>query len=111
MDFTLYVFLKRYISAYDAHDLIIDLRHMLNAIPFEFKKSHSTTQCTFLVNKIVQYSQYDDTTVYVTLFHVSGAFDRVNYVKLSPCLLKSQVCPIILRFLIVFETNQSISIQ
>ena len=78
---------------------------------YGFKKSHSTTQCTFVVNEIVQYYQNNDTNVYVTLLDASRAFDRVNFVKLFRLLLKRQLCPLMLRFLIVFYTNQSIRIQ
>ena len=48
---------------------------------FEFKKSHITTQCTFVVNEINQYYQNNDINVYVTLLDASRAFDRINYVK------------------------------
>ena len=78
---------------------------------FGFKKSHGTTQCTFVVNEIIQYYQNNDTNVYVTLLDASQAFDRVNYVKLFRLLFKRQLCPLILRFLIIFYTNQNIRIQ
>ena len=78
---------------------------------FRFNKSHSTTQCIFVVNEIVQYYQINDSNVYVTLLNASKAFDRVNYVKLFRLLLKRQLCPLMLRFLIVFYINQGIRIQ
>ena len=65
---------------------------------FGFKKSHNTTQCTFVVNEIELCYQNNDTNVYVTLLDASRAFDGVNYIKLSRLLLKRQVCPLMFVF-------------
>ncbi len=78
---------------------------------YGFKKRHSTNQCTFVVSETVQYYLNNDTNVYVTLLDASRAFDRVNYVKLFRLLSKRKLCPLMLRFLIVFYTNQSIRVQ
>ena len=84
---------------------------MILIMQYGFKKKHGTTQCTFVVNEIIQYYLNNYSNVYVTLLDASKAFARVNYVKLFH-LLKSRKLPsIILRFLIVLYTYQSIRVQ
>lgn len=75
---------------------------------YGFKKQHSTVQCTFVVNEIIQYYLNNDTNVYAVLLDASKAFDRVNYVKLFRLLLKKNLCPIVIRFLAKLYTSQSI---
>ena len=82
-----------------------------SSMQYGFKKKHGTTQCTFVVNEIVKYYMNNGSNVYVTLLDASKAFDRVNYVKLFRLLAKRNLCPVVLRFLIVFYTNQSIRVQ
>ena len=61
--------------------------------------------------KLFNITKNNDTNVYITLLEASREFDRVNYVKLFRLFLKRQLCPLMLRFLILFYTNQSIRIQ
>ena len=51
-------------------------------LQFGFKKKHSTTQCTFVYNEVIQYYLNNDSDVYVMMLDCSKAFDRVHYVKL-----------------------------
>ncbi len=51
-------------------------------LQFGFKKKHSTTQRTFVLNEIVQYYANEGSQVKAVLLDASKAFDRVNYVKL-----------------------------
>ena len=46
---------------------------------FEFKKGHSTTQCTAIGEGVVNYYKNRNSSVYVLMLDVSQAFDRVNY--------------------------------
>ena len=95
------------------HLLLVKYDDVVNTSDMQYgiKKKHGTTQCTFVVNEITQYYLNNDSNVYVTLLDASKAFDRVNYVKLFR-LLKSRKLPsIILRFLVVLYTNQSIRVQ
>jgi len=78
---------------------------------YGFKKHHSTTQCTFIVNEVIQYYINHNSSVCVTLLDASKAFDRVNYTKLFRLLLKRKLCPFIMRFLIALYTNQHIRVQ
>jgi len=80
-------------------------------LQYGFKKKHGTTQCSFVVNEIIQYYLNNDTNVNVTLLDASRAFDRVNYLKLFRILVKRKLNPMIIRFLIVLYTNQSIRVK
>ncbi len=93
--------------------ILIKYDDVLNTsdMQYGFKKKHGTTQCTFVVNEIIQYYLNNDSHVHMTLLDASSAFDRVNYVKLFRLLMKRKLCPILLRFLIVFYTNQNICVH
>ena len=68
--------------------------HVLRSsdLQFGFKSKHSTTQCTFVLNEIVDYYARHDSPVYVTLLDASQAFDRVQYVKMFKLLIKRGIC-------------------
>ncbi len=80
-------------------------------LQYGFKKKHSTTQCTFVVNEIIQYYMNNGSNVNAILLDASRAFDRVNYVKLFVLLKKRKLCPMITRFLIKMYTSQSIRVK
>ena len=61
--------------------------------------------------KCIQYYLNNESNVYVTLLDASQAFDRVNYVKLFRLLRARKLPAVILRFLIVFYTNQNIRVR
>ena len=72
---------------------------------FGFKKHHSTTQCTFVVDEVITYYNTNDTCVKAVL-DASKAFDRVEYVKLFRLLLKRDLCPLILRCILNMYVKQ-----
>jgi exonuclease III len=78
---------------------------------FGFKKKHSTTQCTFIVNEIIQYYLNNKTPIQCVLLDASKAFDRVNYIKLFHLLLARNTCPLLCKFLINLYTNQFIRVR
>ncbi len=80
-------------------------------LQYGFKKKHSTTQCTFVVNEVIQYYLNNNSNIYVTLLDASRAFDRFNYVKLFRILIGRKICPLITRFLLMLYTNQSIRVK
>ena len=51
-------------------------------VQYGFKKKYSTTQCTFVLEEIIQYYKNMNSSVYLLMIDASKAFDRVNYVKL-----------------------------
>ena len=84
------------------HILLVKCKDVFktSSYQFGFKKSHSTSQCTFVVNETIQYYMNNDSNVYVTLLDASRAFDRVEYVKLFKLLISRGICPIVTHFLI-----------
>jgi hypothetical protein len=78
---------------------------------FGFKPKHSTTQCTFVLNEVIQYYLNGGSDVYSILLDASKAFDRVHYVKLFRLLLDRGICPTIARFLAIMYTSQRIRIK
>ncbi len=80
-------------------------------LQFGFKKYHSTTQCTMVVNEVVNYYLTHDSPVYCVLLDASRAFDRVNYVKLFDILLRRNLCPIVVKFLLNMYTSQMIRVR
>ena len=80
-------------------------------LQYGFKRSHSTNQCTFVVNEIIQYYTNNESNVFITLLDASKAFDRVEYVKLFKLLIKRNMCPIVIRFLINMYICQTIRVK
>jgi uncharacterized protein YerC len=76
-----------------------------------FKKKHSTVTCSFVLQEVIEYYRLNGSTVYNVFLDASRAFDRVHYTKLFKLLLKRNVCPLVIRFLIVMYTNQSIRVR
>ena len=82
-------------------------------LQFGFKPKHSTTQCTFVVNQVVEYYSSHGSSVYmyVTLLDASQAFDRVNYVRLFRLLLHRGLCPLLIKFILHMYTLQSLVVN
>ncbi len=80
-------------------------------LQYGFKKHHSTTQCTMVVNEVINYYLTHDSPVYCVLLDASRAFDRVNYIKLFDILLCRNVCPIVVKFLLNMYTSQMIRVR
>ncbi len=76
-------------------------------LQYGFKKNHSTNQCTFVVNEVIQYYISNSSNVFLTLLDASKAFDRVQYIKLFRLLMSKNICPVVARFLVVLYTNQT----
>lgn len=80
-------------------------------LQFGFKPSHSTTQCTMVMNEVVEYYNSRRTPVFVTLLDASKAFDRVHYVKLFRLLLSRSLCPLLVRLLLSMYVRQSLVVR
>ena len=79
---------------------------------FGFKqKQHSTIQCTFAVNEIINYYNRNGTDVKAILLDASKAFDRVQYVKLFRLLLCRKICPLVIRCLLNMYTQQQVCVR
>ena len=74
---------------------------------FGFKEKSSTTQCTFVMNEVIQYYLNNGGTVYATFLDASKAFDSVKFEKLFRILIDREMCPLAARFLAFVYMNQS----
>lgn len=80
-------------------------------LQFGFKPKHSTVQCTFVLNEVVEYYNTRHSPVFVTLLDASRAFDRVQYIKLFTLLLDRGMCPTLVKCLIIMYTHQSLYVR
>ena len=80
-------------------------------LQFGFKKHHSTAQCTFVLQEVIQHCTQKGSTVRVTLLDASRAFYRVNYTKLFRLLLERRMCPTMLRLLLMMYTTQELNVR
>ena len=82
-----------------------------NDLQFGFKKDHSAIQCTFAVKEIVQYYNNKKSNVHLMLLDASQAFDRVRYSVLFQLLLKKELCPVTINFLLHLYMHQMMSVR
>ena len=80
-------------------------------LKFGFKKGLSTTQCTFSMLEIIDYYNFNNSSVNVLMLDASKAFDRVKYCKLFAALLERDISPIVLKLLLFMYTNQSLQVK
>ena len=76
-------------------------------LQFGFKDKSSTTQCTFVMNEVIEYYLRNGGQVYTTFLDASKAFDCVKFSKLFKLLLDRDICPLIARFLAYCYTHQT----
>jgi hypothetical protein len=82
-----------------------------NDFQFGFKQSHSTVQCTLVIDEVSKYYTSNGGEIYIMLLDASQAFDRVNYVKLFRALSAKGMCPLICRFLAYSYTQQKVRVK
>ncbi len=51
-------------------------------LQFGFKRKHSTTQCSYVIDEVVNYYNTGGSDVYTMFLDATKAFGRVNYIKL-----------------------------
>ena len=54
-------------------------------LQYGFKPKHGTTQCTFVVNEVLQYYANNHNNICITLIDSSKAFDRIQYINYLDC--------------------------
>jgi len=89
------------------HATILDT----SELQFGFKSKHSTVQCTFVLNEIVELYNSQGSPCYTVLLDATKAFDRVHFVKLFSLLLERSMCPTVLKLLIFMYTNQKLNVR
>ena len=80
-------------------------------LQFGFKKDHSTSQCTFVTQEVINYYVNNKSSIYCVLLDASQAFDRVNFVRLFNLLLKRQLCPLVARLIAFMYTQQKLRVK
>jgi hypothetical protein len=82
-----------------------------SALQFGFKPKHSTSQCTFVLEEVIEYYNKHDSPVFLVTLDASKAFDRVEYCKLFNLLLERDICPLYARLLIYLYTHQKLRVN
>ena len=80
-------------------------------LQFGFKPNHSTTQCSFVLQEVIDLYKRNDSSLYLILLDASQAFDRVQYCKLFDIMLKRNVCSCTVRLLINMYTTQRLRVR
>jgi hypothetical protein len=95
-----HVILKKHASVLSTSDL-----------QFGFKSSLSTTQCTYVLNEVVDYYTRSNSSVFVCLLDASRAFDRVHYIKLFNLLRSRDLCPLLIKLMLNMYSSQSLAVK
>jgi len=80
-------------------------------LQFGFKPGFSTTQCTFVLEEVIDYYVQQNSMVCVVLLDASKAFDRVNFVKLFRLLMDRGLCPLVVKLLLSMYISQSMFVR
>ena len=80
-------------------------------LQFGFKRNHSTTQCTFVLNQVVHYYTARESSCFALLLDASKAFDRVEYVRLFSLLRERGLCSRLCLLLALLYTKQTMRVR
>jgi len=89
------------------HASVLSTTHL----QFGFKPNHSTSQCTYVVNEVIDFYAQRNSPVYVTLLDASKAFDKVHFVKLFKLLIDRGLCSAVTLLLLSMYTCQSLVVN
>jgi hypothetical protein len=90
--------------------VIIDVL-CFNDLQFGFKPKHSTAQCTFVLQEVIDLYFRNDASLYLVLLDASKAFDRVKYCKLFEILVNKNMCSCYVRLIINMYTTQKLRVK
>ena len=82
-----------------------------SCLQFGFKKRHSTTQCTFVLQQVAQHYNRKASPCFVVLLDASKAFDKVEYVRLFSLLRQRGLCARVCKLLALMYTQQSMRVR
>jgi hypothetical protein len=80
-------------------------------LQFGFKAKHSTTQCSFVVEEVIDFYNRNESPVYLVTLDASRAFDRVEYCKLFQLLIDRNICSLYARLLIYMYTRLKLRVR
>ena len=75
---------------------------------FGFKRDHSTSQCTYACEEIINHYNKRHSDVYAVFLDASKAFDRINYIQLFKIMRRKGLCPVYTEFIQKSYLNQRI---
>ena len=89
------------------------IEHFLttNKNQFGFKKGHGTDQCIYVLKEVINLYSSLNTCLSICFLDASKAFDRVNHQLLFQKLEKRKVPGYILRILVFWYENQTMSVR
>ena len=80
-------------------------------LQYGYKKTISTTFCTFTAQEVISYYVECDSSVICTLLDASKAFDRLNFCVLFTKLIERGLPLVIIRILIFVYIHQNLYVQ
>ena len=96
-------------------DHIVMRRHAhvlcTSRLQFGFKPKHSTTQCTFVLEEVVDHYLRGQSSAHLVLLDATKAFDRINFVKLFSLLNRRDLCPLTILLLASLYVHQSLIVR
>ena len=95
---------------YVIFELIYPVQNDQN-LQFGFKRNHSTVLCSFILNQTIQYYNKNNSNVYALFLDATKAFDRVRYDKLFECLIRKEICPSIIRMIMMMYLQNNACIK
>lgn len=78
---------------------------------FGFKPGLSTTQCTFVLEDIIDHYNNKGSDVFVMLLDASRAFDLVEYVHLFKILMDKGLCPTVTKLLLTLHLEHLVCVK
>ena len=97
------------------HNIIIERQQdflSTSNYQFGFKAKSSTVLCTTMVNETtLYYTENGGRAVYLLLLDASKAIDEVSYEKLFELLLARNVCPKIVKTIVLYVYTSKVSCQ
>ena len=82
-----------------------------NKLQFGFKEQHSTVLCSFALSETIQYYINQDSNIFALFLDSTKAFDLIKHDKLFECLIKRNICSVLVRFIMVMYLDSKCMIQ
>ena len=81
-----------------------------SANQFGFNTGHSTDLCIYALEEFIEYYKSRNTTVFVTFWDTSKAFDRIDHWLLFKRLISKDIPLFIIRLLVYWYSHQQICV-
>ena len=78
---------------------------------FGYKKNLSTTMCSFITTESIKYYLNSGSNVFALFLDASKAFDKVKHDKMFKMLVDYNICPLLLRMIMVMYENGNAKVK